>query len=191
MKERRSARRYKLVLPVVICRVPTRSESDLLYGKTRDISTRGLYFTTYQQLAPETKIDLSLYLLTGGSPVLITAQAKVLRVQKERENSVENFGVAALIEKYGISRAKLTAAILNDTALKAFGDRSTGTQTPEGKALVQEAVTKERVRPKRARGPETEPGRKIKRETATPTRLVDRQEATGIIKRFSGQGKSN
>lgn len=103
-EERRTARRYKLTLPVVIQRIPTLTESDLLYGKTRDISTRGLYFTTYQELAPETKIDLSLCLFTGGSRVLITAQAKVLRVQKHRGNRLESFGVAASIEKYGISK---------------------------------------------------------------------------------------
>jgi hypothetical protein len=103
-------------------------------------------------------------LLTGGSPVFFAAQAKVLRVQKEREKSVESFGVAAFIEKYGISRAKLRAAILNDTALKAPDDEKTGEQTPERKALIQEPVAKERVRPKRVRGPEAELERKIKRE---------------------------
>jgi hypothetical protein len=98
------------MLHVVIRRVPTLTESDLLYGKTRDVSTRGLYFTTYQQLAPGTKIDLSLHFLTGGSHVFINAQAKVLRVQKQREDSVELFGVAALIEKYGVTRAGLRTA---------------------------------------------------------------------------------
>lgn len=110
VRERRSACRYKLMLHVVIRRVPTLTESDLLYGKTRDVSTRGLYFTTYQRLAPGTRIDLSLHFLTGGSHVFINAQAKVLRVQKEREDSVELFGVGALIEKYGVTRAELRTA---------------------------------------------------------------------------------
>jgi c-di-GMP-binding flagellar brake protein YcgR len=102
--ERRSVRRYKLTLLATIRRIPTLTESDLLYGKTRDISTRGLYFTTYQELAPETKIHLSLYFPNESNRFLFTAEAKVLRVQKEREDEVESFGVAALIEKLGIFR---------------------------------------------------------------------------------------
>ena len=107
MRERRTSRRYKVTLPVTIRRIPTLTEADVVYGETRDISSGGLYFRTRQELAPETRIDLSFSLPTNDSQALITAQAKVLRVQKEREDSVEVFGVAVLIEKYGISRAEL------------------------------------------------------------------------------------
>jgi len=43
MTERRTARRYDLSLPVII-RIPAERQDDSQEGKTRDISTRGLYF---------------------------------------------------------------------------------------------------------------------------------------------------
>src|SRR5258707_939320 len=47
MTERRTARRYDLSLPIII-RVPAERASDSQQGKTRDISTRGLYFVADQ-----------------------------------------------------------------------------------------------------------------------------------------------
>lgn len=109
MTGRRAVRRYRLALPVIVRRIPTLSESDLLYGKTRDISTEGLYFTTDQQVAPGTKLECSLTLppeITGGAQVFVAAQVKVVRVQKKRRNGLERVGVAAAIEKYEIIRVQ-------------------------------------------------------------------------------------
>jgi len=44
MTDRRTARRYDLSLPVII-RLPIEKELSTRNGKTRDISTRGVYFT--------------------------------------------------------------------------------------------------------------------------------------------------
>src|SRR2546429_2900663 len=49
MTERRSTRRYDLSLPIIV-RVPAERTLDSQQGKTRDISTRGLYFVVDQNL---------------------------------------------------------------------------------------------------------------------------------------------
>ena len=49
MTERRNARRYDLSLPIII-RIPTERSLESQQGKTRDISTRGLYFVVKDNL---------------------------------------------------------------------------------------------------------------------------------------------
>jgi len=62
MTERRTARRYDLSLPVII-RVPAeRIVPDSQKGKTRDISTRGLYFVLEQDLEAGSELDITLTL---------------------------------------------------------------------------------------------------------------------------------
>src|SRR4030088_2297449 len=105
MTERRTARRYDLSLPVII-RVPVERESSR-NGKTRDISTRGLYFTVDQDLSAGTELDITLTLpseVTRGSEVFIRATGKVVRVEKKPENGSSRVGVAAVIERYEIIR---------------------------------------------------------------------------------------
>lgn len=109
MREQRAAQRYMLALPIVVRRVPMLREADLLYGKTRDISTRGLYFTTYEQLAPGMKFEFSLELppeITPGSRVLVTAQANTARVESQQGSQFESVGVGAVIEKFQIIRVE-------------------------------------------------------------------------------------
>jgi len=86
--------------------------------------------------------------------------------------------------------------ILNEAMLNAPAHEETGDLTAGGIALVQEAVAQERkrVRPKKVKEPQTELGRKIKRETDMPTGLVDRQirrQADETLRRFRGGGKLN
>ena len=106
MTERRTARRYDLTLPVSIRgaseRVAGRTE-----GKTRDISTRGLYFVVGQELAAGSELDITLTLpgeITHGSDVLVRAQGKVVRVEPRLEDGETRMGVAAVIERYDIVR---------------------------------------------------------------------------------------
>jgi hypothetical protein len=106
MTERRTARRYDLSLPVVI-RVPIEKEASSRTGKTRDISTRGLYFTIDQDLGDGAELDITLTLpsdVTRGSEVFIRAMGKVVRVDKRPENGSTQVGVAAVIERYEIIR---------------------------------------------------------------------------------------
>ncbi len=106
MTERRAARRYDLSLPVII-RIPINKESEPRNGKTRDISTRGVYFTIDKDLAPGAELDITLTLpaeITRGTEVFVRAQGKVVRV--ERHPEAERVGVAAVIERYDIIRGE-------------------------------------------------------------------------------------
>ncbi|MGB9466646.1 MAG: PilZ domain-containing protein, partial [Candidatus Acidiferrum sp.] len=82
MTERRTARRYDLSLPVII-RVPTERQVDSQKGKTRDISTRGLYFVIEQDMEAGSELDITLTLpaeITHGTEVFVRALGKVVRV---------------------------------------------------------------------------------------------------------------
>lgn len=108
MTERRIARRYDLTLPVSI-----RSAVEKLVlrqeGKTRDISTKGLYFVVERDLENGSELDLTLTLpgeITHGSDVFVRAQGKVIRVERRLEEGETRMGVAAVIERYDIVRGE-------------------------------------------------------------------------------------
>ena len=106
MNERRMARRYDLSLPVII-RMPVDKDTSSRSGKTRDISTRGVYFTIDQDLDTGAELDITLTLpseVTRGSEVFIRAMGKVVRVDKTHGNGSSRVGVAAVIERYEIIR---------------------------------------------------------------------------------------
>ncbi len=109
MTERRAARRYELSLPVVVVRASTSPQMGSRSGKTRDISTRGVYFIIDQELAPGTELDFTLTMppeITRGTEVFIRAHGRVVRLEKKQQNGTERTGVAAVIEKYDIVRAQ-------------------------------------------------------------------------------------
>lgn len=103
MKERRASQRYGLDLPIVIWRVPTSREYKVLYGRTHNISTRGIYFTIDRRLAVDEMVDFSVTFpeLGGGVDVFLTGRARVLRLV-EKPITLEPIGVAALIENFHI-----------------------------------------------------------------------------------------
>jgi hypothetical protein len=106
MTERRTARRYDLSLPVII-RIPIENQPSPRSGKTRDISTRGLYFTIDHDLGAGAELDITLTLpseVTRGSEVFIRAMGKVVRVDKRNDDGSSRVGVAAVIERYEIIR---------------------------------------------------------------------------------------
>jgi c-di-GMP-binding flagellar brake protein YcgR len=112
MTERRTARRYDLSLPVMI-RMPIEQEVSSRTGKTRDISTRGVYFLVDNNLSAGTELDLTMTLpaeVTGGTEVFIRAIGKVVRVENRPETGDQRVGVAAVIERYEIIRNDLSAS---------------------------------------------------------------------------------
>ena len=112
MTERRTARRYDLSLPVII-RLPTEREVDSSEGKTRDISTRGLYFVIEQDLSAGSELDITLTLpaeITHGTEVFVRALGKVVRVERRMEDGTARMGVAAVIERYDIIRGQTATA---------------------------------------------------------------------------------
>src|SRR4030095_11477952 len=107
MPERRGVRRYDLSLPVMI-RIPAQGFAETQSGRTRDISTRGLYFVIDQDLRDGSELDIMLTLpreMTNGDEVLVKASGKVVRVEERLEDGSLRRGVAAIIERYDIMRA--------------------------------------------------------------------------------------
>jgi hypothetical protein len=108
MTERRTSRRYDLSLPVVI-RVPVDKAADSQNGRTRDISTRGVYFTLDKDLEAGAELDITLTLpseITRGTEVLVRAQGRVIRVERDDQEDSRRVGVAAVIERYDIIRGE-------------------------------------------------------------------------------------
>jgi len=112
MTERRTTRRYDLSLPIII-RVPTERALDIKQGKTRDVSTRGLYFVIEQDLEAGSELDITLTLpaeITHGTEVFVRALGKVVRVEQRLEDGNTRMGVAAVIERYDIIRGEAARA---------------------------------------------------------------------------------
>ncbi len=112
MAERRTTRQYDLSLPVVV-RVPAERALDSQQGKTRDVSTRGVYFVVNQNMESGSQLDITLTLpaeITHGSEVLIRALGKVVRVERRMEDGNARMGIAAVIERYDIFRGKAARA---------------------------------------------------------------------------------
>ena len=112
MTERRTARRYDLSLPIII-RIPDDHQDDSQEGKTRDISTRGLYFVIEQDLEAGSELDITLTLpaeITHGTEVFVRALGKVVRVERRTEDGTARMGVAAVIERYDIIRGQAASA---------------------------------------------------------------------------------
>jgi len=112
MTERRTTRRYDLTLPIII-RIPAERTPDSQQGKTRDISTRGLYFVVDQNLESGSPLDITLTLpteITHGSEVFVRAHGKVVRVERRMEDGSARMGIAAVIERYDIVRGEAARA---------------------------------------------------------------------------------
>jgi hypothetical protein len=108
MTERRMARRYDLTLPILVRR-PVNREPESHSGRTRDISTRGIYFTMDRELEPGTEVDFTLTLpaeITRGTEVFVRAHGRIVRIEKRRDDAYESIGVAAVIERYDIIRGE-------------------------------------------------------------------------------------
>lgn len=113
MTERRKAYRYALNLPV---RIRSSAETGFEYrtGRTRDISTRGVYVLVVDsRLDSGAEVDLTITLpteVTGASEVVVRAVGTVVRLENASEADESPDGVAAAIERYDIVRQQDTAS---------------------------------------------------------------------------------
>src|SRR5260221_11251948 len=99
MSERRGTRRYDLSLPIMV-RIPAQGFADTQSGKTRDISTRGLYFVIDQDVRAGAELDIMLTLpgeMTNGDEGLGKASGKIVRGEKRAEDGKARRGGAAEI----------------------------------------------------------------------------------------------
>jgi hypothetical protein len=96
--ERRTSRRFTMALPLLL-RLDKSSGPVEKIGETRDVSFRGLYFWTQEELAAGIPIEFVLTLpkeITMTRDVKIHCFGRVIRVEGQQETR----GVAARIERY-------------------------------------------------------------------------------------------
>jgi len=111
MTERRTARRYDLSLPVVVS-APVGGKAIPQKGKTRDVSTRGVYLFLDRAVSQDSDFDLTMVLPTevaGGGGVLVRAVGKVVRVEEWTAEGSQHVGIGAMIRRYEIVRNESTA----------------------------------------------------------------------------------
>ncbi len=111
MNERRTAPRYELSLPVLVC-ISQPKPPQFHTAHLRDISTSGVYFRADYSLPVGTELELTLSLpveITRGFKVLVRASGKVVRLD-EPASGAQSFGVAAMVKRYDIIRPKSAAA---------------------------------------------------------------------------------
>lgn len=101
--EKRASRRYNMALPLTL-RSGGDQERIEHRAETRDVSFRGLYFLTDDDLKPGSPLDFTLTLpkeITMAGDVLIRCVGQVIRVDRHDGRT----GVAARIERYEIAPA--------------------------------------------------------------------------------------
>lgn len=109
--ERRSFRRYDLSLALTVRRADNAQAID---GRTRDMSSRGIYFLVNDQFPSGCRIDLTISLARAGMGEpgsFVVARGRVVRVEPRAKATEEPVtGVAAVIESYDIVRSEQVAS---------------------------------------------------------------------------------
>jgi hypothetical protein len=106
MMDRRTTRRYDLSLPVMF-RVAAGGQTCSSNGKTRDISTGGVYLIINKDVNASAAVNLDVTFpceVTGGAEVFVRIVGKVARVEKLAEEGHQHVGVAAVVISYEIVR---------------------------------------------------------------------------------------
>lgn len=104
--EMRKARRYNLALPVAL-NSPFEKSLEARSGRTRDISSRGVYFLIESELKPGHEVNLTMTIPAEGPhwpDVLIHVTGKVVRVENSPEKVGGKIGAAATIDRYEMTR---------------------------------------------------------------------------------------
>lgn len=108
--ERRTARRFEMRLPVVV-RAEAAETGVEVVSETRDVSSRGLYFTVDRDLPIGSPVEVVLTLpgeITMMGSVQIRCQDRIVRTD-EKEMPQRKLGVAAVIDRYEFVRPEESA----------------------------------------------------------------------------------
>ena len=103
--EQRRTRRFKLQLPVSITR--SGAEHVALAGRTKNISSTGVLFTTESEPDPAGVIEYVITLNNDGAQVVnLRCIGKIVRLEREdtRYQSHSGYDVAATLERYEFVR---------------------------------------------------------------------------------------
>jgi c-di-GMP-binding flagellar brake protein YcgR len=112
LEERRADRRYKLTLQIEIKLESNLKEFGLILGRTRDISTHGIYFRSDQGLSVGMNFGFSImppWEVAQGSHAFISGRARAVRVEIVSEGNVDRVGVGAVIERYKLGQTESSA----------------------------------------------------------------------------------
>lgn len=107
MEERRATSRYSLALLVEIRIASDLTAEKPVLVKTRNISTRGFYFSIAQEFTAGTEFEFSITLpieITGATQAYINGKARAVRVEGAGEGQPGRLGVGAVIESYQVRR---------------------------------------------------------------------------------------
>lgn len=112
MKDRRTARRFDLSLPVIVL-VSIDKKGGYQTGETREISYRGVYFVIDNDFIAGAELDLTI-LLPGKigckAEVFIRATGNVIHVDKRSWNGNQNSGVAVSFKRCELVRSEVNLA---------------------------------------------------------------------------------
>ena len=103
MKNRRGAPRHNLPLPIVLAELAQKTH--IIHGKTRNISTHGLYFTADLPVAVGLSLEFSFTLpanIHQENQATVVGRARVIRVE-EPDSGSDKAGIAVAIESFKIS----------------------------------------------------------------------------------------
>ena len=109
MEERRAARRYKLILQIEVRLESNLTESELVLGRTRDISTHGFYFRSHQVLSVGMNFGFSImppWEVAQATNAFVSGRARAVRVEEVSVSNVGRVGVGAMIERYKFGQAE-------------------------------------------------------------------------------------
>lgn len=98
LEERRTARRYRLALPIEIW--SDVNEFRPILGRTCDISTHGFYFRTSQRLNAGMGIGFSIMPPWEATHEFIRGRARGVRVEEASQSGADRVGVGVLIGRY-------------------------------------------------------------------------------------------
>jgi len=108
-KERRSARRFGLRLPIVVRWRNGRTLAEAI-TQSKDVSSHGIYFLLPEEVKRGSSLEVVMTLppeLTRVGPVRIRLLGRVQRIERQVPSEL---GVAAVIERYQFVRDGTDAA---------------------------------------------------------------------------------
>jgi len=107
--ERRRARRFEIQLPLIV-RWTSGPESSETLTESKNISSRGLFFSAPTNIKQGSPIDILMvlpYEITLADPIRVCCRGLVQRTESQSEGKVE---VAVAVEKYEFLRSDEPAA---------------------------------------------------------------------------------
>ena len=111
MAQRRAAHRYQVSAAVVVRRQSKGMVLEFVHALTRDVSTRGIYFTSNQRFAVGMRVGLFLTLplplkVPNCSQLVVNVKATVVRMDENSDTLAGRVGIAAVIDSYDMVQPK-------------------------------------------------------------------------------------